>query len=249
MQPLIGVSCHRPYDEKRRSAVPRYVLNRAYVDAIRQTSGAPLLVPVCTDPDALRPAYGVLSGLLLAGGGDVEPRRFGQAPGPHLLSVDGERDEAELLLVRWAMEDDLPVLAICRGVQVLNVALGGTLIQDIPSQLPAALVHDPGRQAPRARPQHAVTLAAGSKLAAALAGGQPVLQLEVNSFHHQAVDQTAPSLRVVARAPDGVIEGLECPDRSFVIGVQWHPEEMAPAEPTQARLFAAFVAACAKRRG
>jgi len=222
------------------------VLNRAYVEAVRRAGGAPVLLPVSSDPDALRPPYALLAGLLLAGGGDVLPQHYGQTAQCRLMAVDEERDEAELLLARWALEDDLPTLAICRGIQVLNVALGGTLIQDIPSQVAGALVHHPGPAAPRERPQHTVSVPAGSKLAAAL--GRPAAQVAVNSFHHQALLAVAPSLRAVAHAPDGIIEGLERPDRSFVIGVQWHPEEMAAGDATQAALFAAFVAACAKRR-
>ncbi len=212
-------------------------------------AGAPLLLPVCGDAAVLRRLCGTLAGLLLPGGGDVAPARYGQTAGPTLRAVDEERDEAELCLVGYAMEDDLPLLAICRGLQVLNVALGGTLLQDIPSQMVGALVHSYGTTVPRDAPQHTVSLESGSCLAAALGRGRPLAQVAVNSFHHQAVCELAPSLRVVARAPDGVVEALERPDRSFVIGVQWHPEEMAAGDPaTKAALLAAFVAACERRR-
>ncbi len=248
MRPLIGIPAYSVYGAPAGEA-RRYVISRSYVEAVRMAGGAVVSVPVSTDPEALRPAYGALAGLLLQGGGDVEAWRYGQADGGKLGQVDPERDEAEILLARWAVEDDLPVLAICRGVQVLNVALRGTLIQDIPTEVEGALVHSPGPGAPRDRPLHSVSVVAGSRLAGALGQGRPVAQLEVNSFHHQAVAEPAPSLRVAARAPDGIIEALERPDRTFVIGVQWHPEEMVETAPAQAALFAAFVAACARRRG
>jgi putative glutamine amidotransferase len=248
MKPLIGIPAYSVYGAPPGEA-KRYVISRSYVEAVRAAGGAVIALPASTDPEALRPAYAALAGLLLQGGGDLEAHRYGQADSGKLTLVDPERDEAEILLARWAVEDDLPVLAICRGVQVLNVALGGTLVQDIPSQVEGALVHSPGAGAPRARPQHTVRVEAGSRLAGALGRGRPLGRLEVNSFHHQAVAEPAPSLQVVARAPDGIIEALERPDRSFAIGVQWHPEEMADTDPAQAALFAAFVAACAKHRG
>jgi len=248
MKPVIGIPAYSVYGAPPGEA-RRYIISRSYVEAVRAAGGTVIALPASTDPEALRPAYTALAGLLLQGGGDVEAHRYGQADSGKLALVDSERDEAEMLLARWAVEDDLPVLAICRGVQVLNVALGGTLVQDIPSEVEGALVHSPGSAAPRGRPQHPVSVKAGSRLAGALGQGRPLGQLEVNSFHHQAVAEPAPSLEVVARAPDGVIEALERPDRSFVVGVQWHPEEMAASDPAQAALFAAFVAACARRRG
>lgn len=246
MRPLIGVPSHSMF-RSAADAQAQYVLNRSYVEALRRAGAAVLTIPVCTDPDALRPVYSRLAGLLLAGGGDIQPRLFGQERTSLVRSVDPERDEAEILLTRWAVEDDLPLLAICRGIQLLNVALGGTLIQDIPSQVPGALVHRPESYVSRAQPQHQVALAAGSRLSTILGLGRPVAQVEVNSFHHQATDAVAPSLRVAARAPDGIIEALECPDRSFLLGVQWHPEDMAATMAAQAALFQAFVAACAAR--
>ncbi len=242
MVPLIGVPA--PSEEGRR-----YALNQSYVEAIRRCGGAVVLIPAAGGVEALRSPYLALAGLLLAGGGDVAPQRYGQPDGGKVFEVNPERDEAEILLTRWALEDNLPLLAICRGVQVLNVALGGTLVQDIPSQVPGALVHHPGTGAPRAWPQHPVRLLAGSRLAAALGRGRAGGTIEVNSFHHQAVETVAPALRAVASAPDGIIEGLEHPDRAFVLGVQWHPEEMVATAPAQEALFRAFVAACAGRRG
>ncbi|MDI7276603.1 MAG: gamma-glutamyl-gamma-aminobutyrate hydrolase family protein, partial [Anaerolineae bacterium] len=236
MRPLIGVTCYGELQSD--TGLPqRYSLGRGYVEALRRAGAAVVAVPSCGAAELLRPAYRTLSGLLLSGGGDMAPETFGQRDTGHCRGVDRERDQAELLLVRWAFEDDLPLFTICRGTQVLNVALGGTLIQDIPSEVPGALDHYPAASQPRAQPQHPVALAARSRLGAILRPRGAPEQVAVNSFHHQAALEVAPSLRVVARAPDGVIEGLECPDRSFVLGVQWHPEEMAGAEPVQQALF------------
>lgn len=247
MKPLIGVPCQ--LDPGRHAdEAPRYVLGRAYVECLRRAAGAVITIPCCLDPEMLRPIYRTLSGLLLAGGGDLHPERYGQEDSGAVADVDPERDEAELLLARWAMEDGLPILGICRGAQVLNVALGGDLVQDIPAQVPGALVHSPGPRQARHLAQHRVDLALDSRLAAILGQGRPRAQVEVNSFHHQSAGRPAPSLRVVAQAPDGVIEGLECPDRPFVLGVQWHPEEMASTQAAHQALFAAFVAASAARR-
>jgi len=247
MKPLIGVPGQRE-DGAPAGSPPRYVLNRSYVEAVCRAGGAVVVIPPSAEVEALRSVYGVLAGLLLAGGGDVEPALYRRPPTAELVAVDPERDRAELLLTRWAVEDDLPLLAICRGVQVLNVALGGTLIQDIPAEIPGALVHSPQTKPPRDRPQHVVTLAAGSRLAAILGQGRPLARLEVNSFHHQAAGEVAPALRAVAWAPDSVVEGLEHPDRSFVLGVQWHPEEMVASEAAQQALFRAYVEACKGRR-
>lgn len=246
MKPIIGITCHGDMGSGR-DGPERYVLNHVYVESIRRAGAAVAAVPSCTNPELLRPVYSILSGLLLSGGGDIRPERYGQPSTGMLIDVDPERDEAEILLARWAMEDDLPILAICRGIQVLNVALGGTLIQDVPSQVPGALTHHPGLEQPRWQPQHPVRLVPGSRLAAILGQGQPLAQVEVNSFHHQAAREVAPSLRAVAHAPDGVIEGLECPDRTFAIGVQWHPEEMAASSAVQQALFTAFVGATAAK--
>ena len=224
------------------------MLSRTYVQAIRGAGGAVVTIPPCRDAELLRPVYGAIAGLLLAGGGDVQPELYGQPVRAELRLVEPERDATEVLLARWAMEDGLPILAICRGIQVLNVALGGTLIQDIPSQVPGALAHNPLPKPPRSRPTHEVHLVGGSRVSTILGLGRPVAQVRVNSFHHQAVDAVASALRVAARAPDGVIEALECPDRGFVIGVQWHPEEMVAGDPAQKALFAAFVEACATKR-
>lgn len=177
-----------------------------------------------------------MQGLLLTGGEDVDPRHFGAPPHSALGDVHAERDAFELALVRAARDRGLPTLAICRGMQVANVALGGTLIQDIASEWPNALAHDSGR--PRNERVHDVRVEPGSRLARALDSDA----LQVNSMHHQAIELLADGLIAVAYAPDGIIEGAEWTgDAWWMVGAQWHPEELtATPEPWDRTLFAAF---------
>jgi len=174
--------------------------------------------------------------LILTGGEDVNPVRYGEAPHPALGRISDERDAAEIALVQAAHELRVPTLAICRGVQILNVALGGTLIQDIPSQVGAEINHDP--DTPRTSQSHGAEIATDSRLARALG----VTRMQVNSVHHQAIRRVAPTLRVVATAPDGVIEAVEtAPDDPWwCVGVQWHPEDLFDRSELDARLFSAL---------
>ena len=175
-----------------------------------------------------------LDGLLLSGGGDIDPVLFGEARHPKTGNVDAARDELELRLTREAAAAGLPVLGICRGVQVLGVAFGGNLVQDIPDLVPNARQHSEST--------HQVRVLADGLLGRILGSER----LEVNSFHHQANAITGGELRAGAWADDNVIEAIEAPGPGFVLGVQWHPERMV-ADPVQGKLFAAFVAAAAGR--
>lgn len=181
------------------------------------------------------------AGLLLTGGGDVDPARYGEPVDPTFDAAEEGRDAYETEIIKLAMERDLPLLAICRGAQILNVALGGSLIQDIPSQHPGALNHSVTD--PKWAIAHDVTVAPDSRLQEALrdrisdAGTMPV-----NSRHHQAIKQIAPGLRVSATAPDGIIEAVEHPGSTFCLGVQWHPENFLDHDEFGA-LFRAFVEA------
>jgi putative glutamine amidotransferase len=179
--------------------------------------------------------------LVLTGGEDVNPTRYGEAPHPALGRISDERDAAEIALVHAARELQLPTLAICRGAQILNVALGGTLVQDIPRQVGAEINHDP--DTPRTSPSHGVEIATDSRLARAVG----VTHMRVNSVHHQAIRRLASTLRVVATAPDGVIEGVETPpdDPWWCVGVQWHPEDLFERSELDARLFSALAGAIA----
>jgi putative glutamine amidotransferase len=212
--------------------------NVSYSDAARAAGLRPYILPVLAPGDADAMLDG-MAGLILTGGEDVDPAHFGATPHPALGEVHGERDAFELALVRAAQGRRLPTLAICRGVQIANVALGGTLVQDLPSEWPDVMPHD--GPAGRDERVHTVRVAAGSRLAAALGGTEAA----INSLHHQSVDRVAPGLVAVAHAPDGVVEGVEWRgDDWWMTGVQWHPEELTGTPETWDRaLFAAFAAA------
>lgn len=205
--------------------------------------GIPVILPVLPSPRI--PELGRrLDGILLAGGVDVDPGLYGEEPLPGLGAVTPERDAFELALVRWAWEEGLPLLGICRGIQVLNVAAGGTLFQDLSSQLSSGLLkHE--QKAPRWHETHLVRVAGGSRLARILGREE----LRVNSFHHQAVREVAPGWRAVAWAPDGVIEGIESSEHPFALGVQWHAEGMWDRHPLHLRLFVALVEAAREKGG
>jgi len=209
----------------------------AYLKAVEDAGGSPFAIQAPQELDGLDGA----AGLLLTGGGDVAPRRYGRPVHPALGPVDEERDELELALVAEAMERDLPILAICRGMQVMVVACGGSLWQDLPSELPHSVGH--GRGAGRSagtskRASHSVTLSPGT-LAANACG---VMEFEVNSSHHQAAQLIGGGLVISGWAPDGIAEAVELPGARFVLGVQWHPEDML-GRAEQARVFSVFIAA------
>ncbi len=237
MPPLIGITCGR---DSRADGVTRHCQNDAYVNTVVQAGGAPVLIPLVDAWPAVSALFQRLDGLLLSGGGDVEPALYGQQPHPQLGPVDPLRDSVEIALARSARIGSLPILAICRGIQVLNVALGGTLYQDIASEVAGALAHpyQPGNS--RDHLAHTVQVSPNTRLAAILPGEAP---LSVNSMHHQAVRDVAGSCVVSAVAPDGIIEAIEVPDHPFCIGAQWHPEEMVGRYPAMRGLFAALVGA------
>jgi putative glutamine amidotransferase len=215
--------------------VLRTRLNAAYTDAARSVGLRPFILPVLGAADADDMLDGI-DGLILTGGEDVAPGRYGEQPHPALGDVHAGRDEFELALVRAARARGIPTLAICRGVQIANVALGGTLVQDLPSEWTNPLAHESG--AGRDDRTHAVTLAAGSKLAVACGASE----ITVNSMHHQALARVAGGLVATAHAPDGVIEGVEWSGHDWwMLGVQWHPEELVHTpEPWDRALFAAL---------
>ena len=238
-KPRIGITPTPSVDELPHGTFQRYTINAAYANAVVAGGGIPLVLPLqTTDPADLLDS---LDGLLLSGGGDIDPRRFGADPlHPATYGISAERDQFELDLLRLALDRDTPVLCICRGIQVLNVALGGTLIQDVPTQHPAASPVQHRQQVdgiPANHPGHTVMLAEQSLLHELV--GQTTLP--VNSFHHQAIDRLAAGLEAIAHAPDGTIEAVVMPDRRFVLGVQWHPELMVPDHRPQMLLFRALV--------
>jgi putative glutamine amidotransferase len=213
----------------------RVRVNRAYTDAIVAAGLIPLVVPP-VPPEMAGSILDAVAGLVLTGGEDVDPAYFGAARHPATGAANDDRDRCELALAREAATRRLPTLAICRGVQVLNVALGGTLIQDLPSERGGSVNHD--AEASRASRVHGVDVAAGSRLGGILNASS----ITTNSFHHQAVDKLGTGLCTVATSPDGIVEAVECTDRAWwAVGVQWHPEELtATPEEWDRRLFKAF---------
>jgi putative glutamine amidotransferase len=234
--PTIGVTCIAIHTDQRP---PRLGQNISYVNAVIRAGAAPLLIPHLADAPLLRSLYNVLDGLLLTGGEDIDPVHYGETRHEKCGAISPERDETELVLTRWAMQEDKPLLAICRGIQVLNVALGGSLYQDITAQVPGAERHAWYPGFPRDRHSHTLDIPPQTRLAQ-ISG---TTSLPVNSLHHQAVKDLAPGLVVVARAQDGIVEAVEAPDHPFAVGVQWHPEELANGDVRAQRLFDALAKA------
>jgi putative glutamine amidotransferase len=242
--PLIGVTTselHLPEQVKRLAkAEPpmrELALGLAYPAAIAGAGGLPVVLPpIEVDVEAVVER---LDGLLMSGGPDVHPSAYGAAPHPALGPTDAELDRVELAIARRADDLGLPVLALCRGAQVVNVARGGTLVQDIPDLVGGDVVHRQAR--PGLEPSHAVRISGSSRLH----GVMELAEAPVNSFHHQAIAALGRGLTAVAWAPDGVIEAIEATDRDFLVGVQWHAESLTE-RPEQARLFSAFIAAASR---
>lgn len=240
MQPLVGIPCGTLERESAvrsaSSAVPQ-----SYLEAVEASGAVPLLVPITGRESTLRALYRRIDALLLAGGVDLDPACYGEQPHPALGKVDPRRDWVELTLTAWALADNLPLLGICRGIQTLNVACGGSLWQDISAQVPACVRHRNRPDERYNRLSHTVRLEPGSRLARIL--GDP--ELEVNSLHHQGIRDVGAGLRVTARAPDGLVEGLERDGDGWVVAVQWHPEWLLEDDPRMKRLFEGLVEAAA----
>ena len=237
-QPLIALISSRQTHPKR---APTYEIPQAYLDAILTAGGLPILLPASLPLAVLPGLVASFDGFVLSGGGDLDPVLYGGRANANVHAINPERDAFELALIPLVLDADKPLLAICRGVQVLNVALGGSLYEDIPSALPEALRHDWYLDYPRDYLAHWVEVVPGSRLAEILG----TRKLRTNSLHHQAIRHPAPALEVVARAEDGVIEAVELPGKRFAIGVQWHPECL-PEEPAMQKLFLEFVNAARK---
>jgi len=215
---------------------PTYEIPQAYLDAILTAGGLPILLPTNLPLTALPELVNRFDGFVLSGGGDVDPALYGGRANANVHAINAERDAFELALIPLVLAADKPLLAICRGVQVLNVALGGSLYEDIASALPAAQRHDWYPNYPRDYLAHTVEVEPSSHLARILG----TRKQRTNSLHHQAIWQPTPALEVVAHAEDGVIEAVELSGKRFVIGVQWHPECL-PEEPAMQKLFSEFV--------
>ena len=234
MQPIIGITTSISEDESFLQ------MNRSYIRAISAADALPILLPASEDASVVSSYAQMCAGLLLSGGDDVDPSVYGEAQSWQCGSISPLRDAFELALCREFLRLKKPILAICRGIQVLNVALGGTLYQDLKTERAHSIAHQQKQKTCYA--SHPVTLAADSLLGA-------IFQAEavaVNSHHHQAVRETGTGLVASAISPDGVIEAVELPGHPFCIGVQWHPERMwdQPSTANHARIFRAFIQAC-----
>jgi putative glutamine amidotransferase len=240
--PIIGIPTHSRY-VAMAGLPPAFIMGQLYTQALARAGAAAILLPLYDDPTLLRTLYDQVDGLFLAGGSDVDPALYQEAAHPKLGELDQDRDRVELQLIQWALADRLPILAICRGLQVLNVALGGSLHQDIATELPYAIEHNYWQEQPREYLAHDIEVMPGTRLAGILGSHHT----RVNSLHHQAVNLVAPSLRVAAIAPDGVIEALEGSDARFMVAVQWHPEALL-GDPGMLGLFSSFVDAVEQTR-
>lgn len=238
VKPLIGCTTyHQPFPGEPSLSV--YALTTSYVHAIEKAGGLPVLIPLGLPEADLIAIFERLDGVLLPGGGDVDPQAYGGMQHEKLGGVNPERDRTEFWVARCAAAEKKPLLAICRGHQVLNVALGGSLFEDVAELKVDAMRHDYFRTYPRNFMAHTVEIEPDSRLAAAL--GRTMT--EVNSLHHQGIREVGAGLRVTAVAPDGLVEGLEIPDHPFAVSVQWHPENLVEDDEAMVALFRAFVQA------
>jgi putative glutamine amidotransferase len=217
---------------------PQFAVMEAYISALAQAGACPVVIPLGLDEERLDALLPRLDGMLFTGGGDVHPERYGSQMHPLVDNVDADRDRLEIHLLRGAVQAGLPFLGICRGLQVINVALGGSLYEDLLDQMPHAARHQYSPEYPRDYLAHDVQVDGNSRLASILEGKS----FGVNSLHHQGIKELAPGLTATALAPDGVIEAFELPGHPFGIAVQWHPEWLQAHAPMRA-LFRVFVQA------
>ncbi len=229
MKPLVGVM--PLWDEERNSI---WMLP-GYMDGIAQAGATPFIFPFSCDRKELARLVRMCDGILFTGGQDVSPELYREAPMGSLVSCCKKRDEMETIVLREALENEKSVLGICRGIQLINAALGGTLYQDIPTQCPSEIRHH--QKPPYHVPVHSVKIAAGSPLYDCLQVGE----LQVNSYHHQAVKTVSPALTVMAVSPDGIVEAVYKPDQRFVWAVQWHPEFSCQTDADSRKIFHAFI--------
>uniref|UniRef100_A0A7C2E939 Gamma-glutamyl-gamma-aminobutyrate hydrolase family protein n=1 Tax=Ammonifex degensii TaxID=42838 RepID=A0A7C2E939_9THEO len=235
MRPVIGVTAAFHEEEERA------FLSRHYSDGIYRAGGLPVILPPLS-PEAAATVISPIDGLLLSDGGDIDPFYFGEEPLPQTETVSPHRDAFELALSQEALARLVPVLGICRGMQVLNVAAGGTIYQDLAAGARNSLKHR--QEAPRWHGTHYIDILAGSHLAAIFR----TTRLSVNSFHHQAIRKVTPGFKATAWAPDGITEGIEATAHPFAIGVQFHPEGMWKKNPLFLALFETLVTACRAQR-
>lgn len=233
--PIIGVTMTRMMSVY---GYPLHIVTEAYIRAVTNAGACPLLIPLGQPEKNLKTIFAKLDGILFTGGGDIHPDQYHSSPHPLVDEVDKERDQIEIFLVKESIEKNLPFLGICRGIQVINVALGGTLYEDLVDQRPASLRHSYFPEFPRQYLAHKIQIEPQSQLAGILGRSSA----PVNSLHHQGLKLLAPGLRASAYAPDGLVEACEIPSHRFGLAVQWHPEWL-PEEAAMPTLFEHFVAA------
>lgn len=234
MKPVIGITAPEGINP---NGLPTVMLIQAYIHAIVEAGGVPVLIPSMLPEKGWEVLYERLDGILFSGGGDIAPERFGGENHPRVDGIEPQRDVIELNFVRAVVDGGKPFLGICRGIQVVNVGLGGTLYEHLGEQFVHGIDHTyPGNM--RTRLVHEIKVEEGTRLAEIV--GEPILN--VNSLHHQGLKDIAPDLLITGRAPDGLVEAVELPDHPFGLAVQWHPEWLTDQQPTR-KLFKAFVEA------
>lgn len=243
-KPIIGITPSPMEDRQSHGSFTRYAAATTYTEAIEAAGGVPIVIP--PQIGNIDEILSVVDGLLLSGGGDVDPQRYGDAEiHDKTYGIHELRDALELELVREAVQRDIPMLCICRGIQVLNVALGGTLIQDVPDQYSTDVEHaQQNNKVSKEDPSHRVTVTAGSLLERTY-GARTI---DVNSFHHQAIKDLAPDLEINGVAPDEVVESVSRSGNAWILGVQWHPEMMFREHPEHLQPFSALVEQAAIRK-
>jgi putative glutamine amidotransferase len=246
-RPLIGIPTQSLHSMHGVPATlpASFAMSERYIRTVAEAGGVPLMLPLVADDEpSARAMYDALDGILFPGGADLDPESYQAERSPLCDRSDPPRDLLELVLVRWAMEERKPLLGVCRGLQILNVAAGGTLYQDIAAELPGAVKHDyfPGQGHARDYLAHAVRLGDRSSRLAEIYRAPEVA---VNSLHHQGIARLGQGLVVTAVAPDGLVEAVERPlaDDHFAIAVQWHPEALYAVDAASRRLFGAFIEA------
>jgi putative glutamine amidotransferase len=243
MRPIIGVTSGETNNLKFPLSPHVQGQQFTYIESVVRAGGTPIILPIVKNDEVLRQLYEQCDALLLAGGNDVDPNLYGAKIGPNATDIRRHRDDQEIQLLKWALQDDKPLLAICRGMQVLNVALDGTLYQDIPTDLPDAEKHElhSNHNADREHHiAHQLKIAPDSQLAKILG----VVTIPTNAYHHQALRELGEGLIATAWAEDGIIEAVELADQKFAVGVQSHPEALeSKIETGWRKLFTEFVAA------
>jgi putative glutamine amidotransferase len=235
MKPHIGISGNILVDQTGPfPGYKRAYVNQDYIEAVTLAGGIPFILPIIEDKEQIKQQMEQIDGLVLSGGQDVDPFLYGEEPSPLLGDIFPKRDIYEKYLIQYALKQEKPILAICRGMQILNVACGGTLYQDISLLAGTSIKHNQYNHP--SLPTHSVILQKGTRLFQLY--GERIV---TNSFHHQAIQQVAPGFQIAASAKDGVIEAIEKEGDPFVVGIQWHAEMMAKEDKCMLDLFKLFI--------